>query len=328
MQRLTTVGNHDITLDAAFYEQHGSSWRWPRSQDPEQCRQLFKDSPSITYLENEVAVIRLTSSDGPQTSFQVFGSPCTPKVRDWAFQYEPEEAMRLWSAIPVDTDIVVTHTPPKGYCDGSTKDDRTGCDALRQALYRVRPMLSVFGHIHEARGVQRVQWNDRPDNGSLQRCVEVWKDPGVGNNKQSLVDLTAKGGHPLGNCSALVLPSNTFSPIYDAQDQDIGGQAGESEVPQPDTRNSTSHPEDISGSKVKGRTKLGGAIGYRQASLLSDVGLTAVPDVEDLGWRTARRETVMINAAFKVDPGSNRGLKQFNKPVVVDIDLPVWRRSG
>jgi hypothetical protein len=109
--RLTCPGNHDITLDAAFYEQHGSSWRWPKPQDPQECRKLFLDSPSIVYLENETASVFLSSPNGPHTCFKVFGSPCTPKMWNWAFQYEPHEASKIWEAIHPDTDIVVTHTP-------------------------------------------------------------------------------------------------------------------------------------------------------------------------------------------------------------------------
>lgn len=314
---LTAVGNHDITLDAAFYEEHGSSWRWPQPQDAEQCRKLLQDSPSITYLENQAASIYLSSEEGPHTCFKVFGSPCTPKKWNWAFQYEADEASKLWDAIPSDCDVVVTHTPPKNHCDVARKDDRTGCEALLNALRRVRPMLSVFGHIHEARGAERVRWNaGNAANGCAEESTEVWKDPGVGNNKQSLVDVTAKGGRPLDNYSAL-----TRIPAFSAQR--AGGQAGGLDDLQPDAPKSTSRLEGVVNSEAIGKAMLGGAIAYCQGRVQGDIGLVPEPDVETVERRYGRRETVMINAAF-VGPRSS-GPKTFNKPIVVDIDLPVWR---
>lgn len=248
---------------------------------------------------------------------------------DWAFQYEPQEAPKLWNAIPSDTDIVITHTPPKGHCDNATKDDRSGCEVLFRELYRVRPLLSVFGHIHEARGVERVRWNDTPENGCLVEEVEVWQDPGFANNKQSLVNLTDKGGRPLDNSGALQSAhSKTFSLAADARGGPDGGQVEAPEAFQPDILKSTSRlkgvADSVSDSEARAMAMSRGAIVYRQAALLlSDIGLTPGSDVEDLERRSTRRETVMINAAF-LGPRIAGRPKQFNKPIVVDVDLPVW----
>jgi len=216
--------------------------------------------------------------NGPHTCFTVYGSPCTPKKWNWAFQYEAEEASQLWDTIPPDADIVITHTPPKGHCDTATKDDRSGCEALVEALRRIRPMLSVFGHIHEARGVQRVRWKtDSLETGQLTEAVEAWKDPGEGNNKQSLVNLTANGGRPLGNRSRLTRQMHIPEDFLD-----MGGDRGSGGIPQ---------------------------------------GLSS-----EAGNEVDRRETVMINAAFLGARMAGKA-KKFNKPIVVDVDLPVWRES-
>ena len=275
------------------------------------------DSPSITYLENQAATIHLSSEKGPHTCFKVFGSPCTPKVSSWAFQYDDGEASRLWDAIPLDTDIVVTHTPPKNHCDTATMDDRSGCPVLLQALYRVRPMLSVFGHIHEARGVERVRWNlDTPDNGCLEEGVIIWRDPGAGTNRQSRVDVTRRGGCPLDNSSAL-----TRTPGFPMRD--VREQPDEADVPQPDIRNSTSCLEDIANSEARAKAMSGATIACRQGPPLhSGIGLLSEPDVYSDARRRARRETVMVNAAFRGARSADQ--KTFNKPIVVDVDLPVW----
>ncbi|KAJ4360773.1 uncharacterized protein N0V89_001340 [Didymosphaeria variabile] len=320
--KIVVAGNHDMTLDAPFFEQHntriGSSHpRWPDTRSSEDNKRLLAESTSITYLENEAATIYLNAKDGPHTCFKVYGSPNVPNNRDWGFAYKPGTARKIWDAIPLDTDIAVTHTPPLGHCDKAVQDERTGCEELLHALHRVRPMLSVFGHIHEARGVERVRWNlESPGKGSLTDGVEVWQDPGMGK-KQSMVDLTARGRRPLDNHSRLT--RQTYSPRHLARGEPPGGGlSGLPGVIQPSQINATSSSEGVGG-EVSGGAKfmLGGAIEHRQGVGASEVGPEHKPDVD----ADERRETVMINAAFL---GPHHLKTTFNKPIVVDVDLPVW----
>lgn len=304
-------GNHDLTLDAAWYEKNSSMRKWPRPQDPVENRKLFTESTSITYLENETAEICLNAKNGPRTCFKVYGSPCVPNNRNWGFAYKPGTAKELWGAIPEDTDIVVTHTPPRGHLDVAPQDERTGCEDLLGALHRVRPMLSVFGHIHDSRGVEKVRWNlQSSGNGSLTEGVEAWDDPGKGK-KQSMVDLTTKGGHPLLNVGRLT--RQTFNSGHLTQGEPLGG--GVAGVIQPYDVGTTSPSKGVAG-EVRGRAKVmvGGAIEYRQGS---GVGVGHQPDVAD----EQRKETVMINCAFL---GPHHMKTTFNKPIVVDVDLPIW----
>lgn len=207
--------------------------------------------------------------------------------------------MKLWDTIPLDTDIVITHTPPMHHCATSAKD-MSGCEALRKALWRVRPSMAVFGHIHEARGVERVRWNlDSPEGQFREESTEVWSDPGIGNNKQSLVDLTAKGRHPIDNDGAQTR-HKPCSPTFQ-----LLGSGGRPEFSQPDGSDSASQEKGII---------LRGANGE---------GVGSLPDVEAAGRRMGRRETCMVNAAFMTGRGGG-GSKRFNKPIIVDIDLPVW----
>lgn len=156
---LTHIGNHDITLDADFYGQHCLYFHNQHPQDPQKCLQVLTDSSSIKYLNHQSIDIRLTKDNGPQTAFKIFGSPYSPARGLWAFGYPPEGASGLWDQIPLDTDIVVTHTPPKFHCDESGDRGAAGCEILRQTLWRVRPRLNVCGHVHEGRGAERVIWD-------------------------------------------------------------------------------------------------------------------------------------------------------------------------
>lgn len=152
-------------------------------------------SSRLTWLNHESREIRLTDPTGPQTTFKVFGSPYSPHIDGWAFGYTPDQAPTFWNDIPLDTDIVVTHTPPAGHLDTSQKKSR-GCEHLQRRLWDVRPRLSVCGHVHEARGYHRIQWGGQP--GEVRNTI-AGDLPGWQSRKQSSVDLCRKPGSRLDN---------------------------------------------------------------------------------------------------------------------------------
>lgn len=193
--KIVVAGNHDITLDEAFYTNHGHHRHNRSHQSPAECRALIDSSPTITYLHHEHTTIRLPS--GLRTTFKVFGSPFVPDRtvgNDWAFGISESKAAELWQAIPTDTDIVVAHTPPRGHCDQSPKWGAAGSEILRRELWRVRPLLAVCGHVHEGRGAEVVRWGDGV--GEEEESVG-WSDPGAGNGRMSLLDLTGRKGKAL-----------------------------------------------------------------------------------------------------------------------------------
>ena len=126
--KVAIAGNHDFCLE-----------REPR------LGELFE--PEIHYLfheEREVAGLRF------------FGSPWTPWFHDWAFNLPRGDALReVWSRIPSELDVLVTHGPPLGVLDRTYDGRHVGCEDLRRAVEEKRPRLHVFGHIHEAYGVER-----------------------------------------------------------------------------------------------------------------------------------------------------------------------------
>jgi Icc-related predicted phosphoesterase len=62
-------------------------------------------------------------------------------------------ARALWDAIPDDTDIVITHGPPRGILDRAARVGiGVGCEFLAARIDEICPQLHVFGHIHEAYG--------------------------------------------------------------------------------------------------------------------------------------------------------------------------------
>lgn len=102
---------------------------------------------SVTYLRNDATVVE---------GIKIWGSPVTPYFFNWAFNRQRgADLQRYWDKIPADTDILVTHGPPRGFGDKTVRGEEVGCDDLLDAALRVQPRYHVFGHIHEDYGVQK-----------------------------------------------------------------------------------------------------------------------------------------------------------------------------
>jgi len=70
------------------------------------------------------------------------------------FQY-PRNKTPWHLRVPLETDVLITHTPPRHYLDLDL-----GCDGLLKELWRVKPKLHVYGHIHSGHGRQSLFWDD------------------------------------------------------------------------------------------------------------------------------------------------------------------------
>jgi Icc-related predicted phosphoesterase len=81
-----------------------------------------------------------------------YGSPWTPELDGWAFYLEPERAESCWSRIPLETDVLITHSPPAGILDANRGGWRCGCSHLARRVEEVRPSLHCFGHVHASAG--------------------------------------------------------------------------------------------------------------------------------------------------------------------------------
>lgn len=87
-----------------------------------------------------------------------WGSPWQPWFLSWAFNLQRgEEIAQKWALIPSQTDVLITHGPPMGVLDRTFDDRAVGCEALAEALQRVRPRVHCFGHIHEGYGTHSAE---------------------------------------------------------------------------------------------------------------------------------------------------------------------------
>jgi Icc-related predicted phosphoesterase len=81
-----------------------------------------------------------------------YGSPWTPELVGWAFYLEPERAESTWSKIPLETDVLITHSPPAGILDANRRGRECGCPHLAKRVEIVRPAVHCFGHVHASAG--------------------------------------------------------------------------------------------------------------------------------------------------------------------------------
>ncbi|XP_067881886.1 metallophosphoesterase domain-containing protein 1-like, partial [Heterodontus francisci] len=138
-EKVVIAGNHELPFDRGYMESMGSLGYSQLQIEPRE------DLPGLLgnciYLQDTATEVK---------GFKVYGSPWQPAFCDWAFNLcERSQLREKWEQIPPDTDILITHGPPQGFCDVVPHFGNVGCPELSKAVQRVRPMAHVFGHIHE-----------------------------------------------------------------------------------------------------------------------------------------------------------------------------------
>lgn len=105
-------------------------------------------------LQNVPDNIHLLIDSGLEIeNIKIWGSPVTPGINNWAFNRERgNQIKKHWEQIPIDTDILITHTPPFGILDEIGSGIKLGCEELKRILQIVQPKHHLFGHIHNASG--------------------------------------------------------------------------------------------------------------------------------------------------------------------------------
>ena len=87
-----------------------------------------------------------------------YGSPWTPKFCNWYYMKSRGRSIaKVWAKIPEDTHVLVTHGPPYGHGDLAppyrvSNPRSVGCLELLKRLQDVKPLVHVFGHIHDGYG--------------------------------------------------------------------------------------------------------------------------------------------------------------------------------
>jgi Calcineurin-like phosphoesterase len=147
--KVVIAGNHDTYLD-------------PRSRKTlsteDQSGSL--DWKGIQYLQHNSVTLTFSSENAyPPRKLTVYGAPQIPKCGGAGFAFQYPRGQDAWTyTIPRDTDILVTHTPPKYHRDLFTPS--LGCEWLLKEVWRVQPRLHVCGHCHVGAGKEVLYWDD------------------------------------------------------------------------------------------------------------------------------------------------------------------------
>lgn len=128
--KIFVAGNHDTSIEKGY------------------VNKFDFQSKGIVYLENDFTEIE---------GLKIWGSPYTPTYGNWSFMKARDKIGRIWENIPLDSDIVVVHGPPKGILDSTYNRsglmEFCGCKSLLTAIKLVNPKLMCFGHIHNMENI-------------------------------------------------------------------------------------------------------------------------------------------------------------------------------
>jgi Icc-related predicted phosphoesterase len=158
---VVVCGNHDSYFDPRSRSQHDKKMK------------ATLDWGKIHYLEH--SSVSLTFSES--RTLKVYGAPQIPKCggKEFAFQYI--RGQDAWSnTIPDDIDVLVTHNPPKWHLD-IPENGGLGCEWLLKEIWRVKPTLHVFGHVHAGHGRENVWWD------KSQETFEQVRERGFGTER-------------------------------------------------------------------------------------------------------------------------------------------------
>lgn len=104
-----------------------------------------------------------------------YGTPWTPIFYDWAFNAPPEKLTTLFSFIPEDTDILVTHGPAYGILDRTVFGENIGSQELLDRIKSLRKLNThLFGHCHFSYGASHIK-NDSQEYTAV-NCASCGED--------------------------------------------------------------------------------------------------------------------------------------------------------
>jgi len=128
--KILVAGNHDL----------------PFESDPERFLNICSQN-DIIYLQDSSCEIE---------GVIFYGAPWTPIFRElsaFKMMSDGDDIRAVWSKIPEETDVLITHGPPYSILDrlpieGSDSFVHAGDKVLMERVNAVNPTIHVFGHAH------------------------------------------------------------------------------------------------------------------------------------------------------------------------------------
>lgn len=181
--KIFIAGNHDFGFEKVDQPHHRGDFDWYNNlMNEENLTQS-----DVVYLKDDKFILESPEFSKP---INFYGSPWQPEFYNWAFNLprNGDELESKWKMIPDDTDILITHGPPHGVRDFTPSNLQVGCEILRfHVENRIKPLLHVFGHIHQAYGAVEIN-ETMYVNASI--CTERY----IPSNKPIVIDLNEVDG--------------------------------------------------------------------------------------------------------------------------------------
>lgn len=154
------AGNHDFVFEQLYNEHVHVMGRMSSHSTlqftPERiCSTLFQMDD-----EYDPKLIYLCDSFFKYEGVKFYGTPWCPSLSNWAFYGDKEHLLDKFNKIPFDTDVLITHCPPKYGLQGVVLETNWnymsdfGCVELQQVLdelFADRDMWVLSGHIHSGK---------------------------------------------------------------------------------------------------------------------------------------------------------------------------------
>lgn len=175
-KKILIAGNHDNFMANGFPQNQKESDELEEIQSflQEQGEMgnsdfeyLCDSGTEFIYEEDNIELEECGMHPTEEKKIKIWGSPWTttfPGINPHCCAFtvdSDDELAEKWALIPDDVDILITHSPPLGILDylgkkneecGSLNEILAGSASLREVMFRVKPKLMVFGHIHENGG--------------------------------------------------------------------------------------------------------------------------------------------------------------------------------
>ena len=145
--KVIIAGNHDTYLD-------------PRSRLTlaEEDRTGKLDWKGMHYLQHNSIALAFPFGNSVR-KVNIYGAPQIPKCGGSNFAFQYPRGQDAWTdTVPANTEILITHAPPKYHLD--LVNPSLGCEHLLKEVWRVKPRLHVFGHVHVGAGKRVVWWDE------------------------------------------------------------------------------------------------------------------------------------------------------------------------
>lgn len=156
--KIVIAGNHDSHLD-------------PRSRGTLALADRNEDVNwrSVIYLQDSFVILKFpcggdssssstTTTEKQEqqqkdttTTIKIYGSPFIPHVGGPSHAFQHPRSQDHWTGkVPSDTEILISHCPPKCHLD-LPGVEAMGDEFLLHEVRRTKPLVHIFGHIHAGR---------------------------------------------------------------------------------------------------------------------------------------------------------------------------------